>query len=61
MSTLRLTIIILWLPVIVYAFVARLLSEIKSGLWFAWNDVRMEHSEMRRCWRLNRFHPEDWK
>ncbi|MER9829207.1 hypothetical protein NKJ51_12570 [Mesorhizobium sp. M0134] len=57
----RLVIVVLYVPVLVYAFVARLISEVRSAFWFAWNEVRIEHSEMRRCWRSNRFNPEDWK
>ena len=57
----RIVIVPVWLPILAYAFVARLISEIRSGLWFAWNDVRFEHSEMRKAWRLNSFNPEDWK
>nr|DAH84821.1 MAG TPA: hypothetical protein [Caudoviricetes sp.] len=57
----RIVIAAVWLPVLIYAFTARLISEIGSGLWFAWSDVRFEHSEMRRAWRSNSFNQEDWK
>lgn len=57
----RLVIVVVYVPVLIYAFTARLLSECRSGLWFAWNEVRIEHSEMRHRWRANRFNPEDWK
>lgn len=56
----RLGIIILWLPVMIYAFVARLVAETRLALWHAWNDCRIEHDEMRRRWRINRFNAEDW-
>lgn len=57
----RFVIIAIWLPILAYAFFARLSREIRSGLWFAWTDIRIEHSEMRKAWRLNSFNPEDWK
>lgn len=57
----RLVIVAVWLPILAYAFVARLISEIRVGLWFAWNDVRINRSEMRKAWRSNSFDQEDWK
>lgn len=57
----RLVIVVVYVPVLIYAFTARLLSECRSALWFAWNDCQIEHSEMRRCWRSKRFNFEDWK
>lgn len=56
----RAVIAFMWLPVLIYAFVARMLSEVWSGLWFAWNDVRIENSELIDRWRRNSFNPEDW-
>lgn len=56
----RILIIILWLPVMVWAFIARLLSEVRSAFWFAWNDVRIEHDAMRARWQKKHFDPEDW-
>lgn len=61
MSLVRLAIIVLWLPVVLYAFIARLWRESRAACWFAWNDVRIEHDEMRKRWRNNQFNPEDWK
>jgi hypothetical protein len=60
-SWLRAAIVILWLPVVIIAFFDRLLREVRSAFWFAWNDVRIEHDEMRQRWRSNQFNPEDWK
>ena len=51
----RAFILIIYVPVCAYAFAARLFTEITSALWFAWNDVRIEHDAMRRSWRLNQF------
>ena len=51
----------LWRPVIVIAFVGTLLREGRAACWYAWNEVRIEHDEMRRYWRNNQFNPEDWK
>ncbi|MCO5144596.1 MAG: hypothetical protein M9895_00305 [Aquamicrobium sp.] len=57
----RALIIILYVPVCVYAFCARLASEVRSALWFAWNDVRIEHDAMRRSWRTNQFTKDDFE
>lgn len=56
----RALIILLYVPVCVYAFVARLIAEARSALWFAWNDAVTEHDAMLRTWRRGRFDPEDW-
>ncbi len=61
MSKMRVAIIILWLPVVLIAFFGTLLREVRSAFWFAWNEVRIEHDEMRKRWRINEFNPEDWK
>lgn len=55
----RFVIALLWLPVLAYAFAARICSEIKSGLWFAWNDVCSENDALIERWRRNSFFPED--
>lgn len=57
----RLLIIVLWLPIMIYAVVARLISGFRSAVWFAWNDCRIEHDAMRRSWRLNRLNTEDFE
>lgn len=56
----RVVIAVMWLPVMIWTVTARLLSEIRSAVWFAWMDCREEHAAMRRAWRSNRFDPEDW-
>ena len=61
MSWVRLAIVILWLPVMIFAFVSTLLREVRRACWYAWNDMRIEHDAMRHTWRANRFNPEDWK
>ncbi|BCH12003.1 hypothetical protein MesoLj131c_62610 [Mesorhizobium sp. 131-3-5] len=61
MSWVRLAIIILWLPVSLFAFFGTLQRELRSALWFAWNAMRIEHDAMRHTWRVNRFNPEDWQ
>jgi hypothetical protein len=61
MSKVRALIVFLYMPVIITAFIVRLQREIRSAFWFAWNDVRIEHDDMRRWWRDNQLFPEDWK
>ena len=61
MSPVRLTIIILWPPVVLYAFISTLLREGRAACWYAWNEVCIEHDAMRDAWRANRFNPEDFK
>ncbi|WP_379069193.1 hypothetical protein ACHMW4_04295 [Mesorhizobium sp. UC22_110] len=57
----RLLIIVLYLPIMIYAIAARLVTGTRSALWFAWNDCRIEHDAMRRSWRLNRLKTEDFE
>ena len=61
MSWVRLAIVILWLPVKIFAFVSTLLREGRAACWHAWNAMRIEQDAMRHTWRVNRFNPEDWK
>ncbi len=61
MSWVRLAIVVVWLPLTIFVFFARLRREVRSALWFAWNDMRIEQDAMRRTWRVNRFNPEDFE
>jgi hypothetical protein len=35
-------------PIILYVFTATLLREMRSALWFAWNDAAIEIAAIRR-------------
>lgn len=49
---LRRCMVVFLLPVaIVYAFLVRLFSEVRSAFWFAWNDVRGEIDVAKQYWR----------
>lgn len=57
----RILIIVIYLPICIYAFSARLIYEIRSALWFAWSDVKIEHDDMRKAWIAKKFSKEDFQ
>lgn len=52
-------IVIVWLPIMVWTVIERLVSELRWAIWLAWMDCRLEHEVMRHWWRGDDFSKED--
>ncbi|MDW9726345.1 hypothetical protein GOB91_29290 [Sinorhizobium meliloti] len=57
----RLAIILVAPPVLLWVFVSELWHEVKSAPWYAWNACCQEMNNVRASWRAKSIRPEDWK
>ncbi|PYE89640.1 hypothetical protein [Phyllobacterium leguminum] len=57
----RLLLLVIAPPVLIYTFAARVLSEFLSSFKYAWWDCQEEMAALRRAWETKSIRPEDWK
>ena len=57
----RLVIILIAPPVLIWTFVAEFWGEVKKAPWYAWNACSQELYGIRRAWRAKSIREEDWK
>lgn len=55
----RLFLIIFTPPFMVAVFVLELWSEVKRAPWYAWNECRIQFTQIRRAWRAKSFNIEE--
>lgn len=57
----RLVIILIAPPVLVWVFVSELWNEARKAPWYAWMACREEMNSVRASWRAKSIKQEDWK
>lgn len=57
----RLVIILIAPPVLLWVFVSELWNEVKRAPWYAWNACCQEMASIRASWRAKSIRQEDWK
>lgn len=56
----RLVIILIAPPILLWTFVSEFWREVKSAPWFAWNACMMEMDQVRAAWRSKSLKSKDW-
>lgn len=56
----RLVIIIIAPPILVYAFISTLFRELGNAFWYARNETAQEFGQVCAAWRAKSIRPEKW-